>query len=175
LALFILSYYLVKSHSFAPKLSIHLLISSFGLLVFFLWIVLYPRTVIVNPTDANFPTGEKMRFYSIGRVARMVEPGKFTLPEGSRDYIFDFTCWRKIDKLQIDFGSLDGVFYVELYWFDKKLFQGIQQMELQTLSLSPPPCYRLRNTNLYRVHIYLKKISGTLSHTIPYHFSVRPI
>ena len=133
-----------------------------------IWVLLYPR-------NTSFPTGEKIAFYSLGRVARMVEPGKFDLPQDNRPYIFHFSSWRKINKLQIDFGSLEGEYYVEVKYFDQELFKGNTSRELRTVTLSEAPPYHLKNTHLYRISIYLENRSEVRTSAFPYHFSIIPL
>jgi hypothetical protein len=146
-----------------------------GIFAFFIWIVLYPRTVLLYPKKASFPSGEKITFYSLGRVAQMKEPGKFYLPEAKRHYIFYFTSWREAKEFQIEFGSLEGEYSVEIKLFDLELYKGKTAKELRTLSFSTPPRYRLKNTNLYRMSIYLERISEGSTRKYPYLFSILPI
>jgi len=174
LLLFGASYLVLKKHAFNTKFSFHLLFSLLGIFVFFIWIVLYPRIILLYPLKTPFPSGEKITFYSLGRVARMVEPGKFYLPEDNRPYVFYFTSWREIKKFQIDFGSLEGDYYVNIRLFDLELFQGKTGKEIKTLSLPSPPLYRLKNTNLYRLSIYLEKKSEVSTAKNPYLFSILP-
>lgn len=174
LLLFVAIYHVVKKHSFSFKFSFHILVSSLGILVFFLCIVLYPRTVLQYPRNTTFPSGQKITFYSLGRVARMIEPGKLYLPEDNRPYIFYFTSWRKIKKFQIDFGSFESDCDVEIKFFDFMLFQGNTAEEIKTIRFPSPPSYRLKNTNLYRISIYLEKKSGVLNSKNPYIFSILP-
>jgi len=174
LLLLIAVYLIVKKHSLALKLSFHLLFVFIGLLVFFVWIVFFPRTVLLSPVHTPFPSGEKMTFYSLGRVARMIEPGKFDLPEDNRAYVFDFTSWHKIKKFQIDFGSLEGNYYVEIRFFDLELFKGETKKEIKTLDVLSPPLYRVKNRNFYRVSIYLEKRSDVLTFENPYLLSILP-
>lgn len=173
--LFVALYLIIKKHSFPFKFSIHAVISLLGLIIFFLWIVLYPRPVLLYPRNTSFPTGEKITFYSLGRVARMVEPGKFDLPQDNRPYIFHFSSWRKINKFQIDFGSLEGEYYVQVKYFDQELFKGNTSRELRTVTLSEAPPYRLKNTHLYRISIYLENRSEVRTSAFPYHFSIIPL
>jgi len=171
---FIGIYIAVKKHNFQMKISHHLIIAGICILIIFFWLVLYPRTVLLYPTDTEFPSGEKIRFYSLGRVAQMIEPGIFHLPRDNRPYIFHFTSWRKIKEFRLDYGSKDGIFNVELRYFDQTLFTGDADFEIKTLHLPSPPAYKFRNTNLYRLSIYLKKKAGVIAFTKPFLFKIIP-
>jgi len=104
----------------------------------------------------------------------MIEPGKFHLPEDNRPYVFYFTSWRKIKKFQINFGSLEGNYYVEIKFFDLELFQGKTIQEIKTLDFPSQHLYRFKNTNLYRISIYLEKRSDVSTDKNPYLFSILP-
>jgi len=175
LFLFITLYIAVKKHDFRMKLPSHLLMISMGLLVVFFWLVLYPRTVLLYPTHTTYSSGQKITFYSLGREAKMVEPGIFHLPRDNRPYVFHFTSWREIKEFRIDFGSTEGTFDVNLSFFDYELYKGDTTPAVRTLYLPSPTSYRLKNTNLYRLSIYLKRKSGVISFSKPFLFSVLPL
>jgi hypothetical protein len=175
LVLFMASYLIVKRHKFSLKYSHHLVFAISGLFLFFFWIVLYPRTVLLYPTNTEFSSGHTATFYSLGRVARMVEPGKFVLPEDGRSYVFYFTSWREIDRFQIKFGSDGGEYAVDLKYFDEEFFRGTTNREVRSIILPSRPSYRLRNTNLYRISIFLEKKSGIPASENPYLFSISPV
>jgi hypothetical protein len=174
LLLLVASYLIIKKHSFAPKFTLHLLISSVGILIFFIWIVFYPRTTLIYPKHTLFPSGEKITFYSLSGMTQMIQPGKFHLAVDNRHYFFYFTSWREIKTIQIDFGSLKGEYYIDIGLFDLKLFQGKTIKEIRSLEFLSPPLYRFKNRNLYRISIYLERKSdvNTLKH--PYFFSILP-
>jgi hypothetical protein len=173
--LFIVFYVLCKKHNFPMKISLHLGIASIGILIVFFWLVLYPRTVLMYPRNTTYPTGEKITFYSLGRVAQMPEPGKFQLPRDNRAYVFHFTSWQKLEELRMDFGSTEGVFDVEIHLFDEVVFKGKTSKNIQTVQLPAPSFYRFKNTNLYRLSIQLRRKSGAIAFSKPYLFTIQPI
>ncbi len=173
--LFMGLYILCKKHNFPMKIGFHLGIASIGILIVFFWLVLYPRTVLMYPRNTTYPTGEKITFYSIGRVAQMPEPGKFQLPRDNRAYVFYFRSWKKLEELRIDFGSTEGVFDVDIQLFDQILFKGKTSKNIQSLQRPTPSFYRLKNTYLYRVSIRLRRRSGAIAFSKPYFFSIQPI
>lgn len=173
--LFMSFYIFCKKHDFRIKTSFHIVIASIGVLFVFFWLALYPRTVLLYPTNITFPSGPKIRFYSLGREAQMIEPGKFHFPRDKRAYVFYFHSWQQLKELRIDFGSTEGVFDVELHLFDEILFQGQTSHNIQTLQLPTPHFYRFKNTNLYRLSIHLERKSGAIAFTKPYLFSIQPI
>ncbi len=175
LVLFIGLYIALKKHDLRLNMSAHLVLAALGILLIFFWLVLFPRTVLLNPKNIQFPSGQKMTFYSIGRVAQMEEPGKFLLPRDNRAYIFHFTSWQKIKELILHFGSLEGTFEVEVRFFDVILFKGEIADRIVSLSFSSSSCYRFKNSNLYRLSIHLKKKSGTIAFSKPFLFSIQPI
>jgi len=175
LLVFIGIYIAVKKHNFQMKLSHHLIITGICIFIIFFWLVLFPRTVLLFPTDIEYPSGEKIRFYSLGRVAQMIEPGIFHLPRDNRPYTFHFTSWRKIEEFRMDFGSKDGIFDVELSFFDHILYKGETTQAIETLRFSPPSSYQYKNSNLYRLRIFLKRKSGVIAFSKPFLFSILPL
>lgn len=173
--LFMALYILSKKNDFRVNIPMHLGIASFGILVVFVWLVFYPRTVLLYPQRTTFPAGQKITFYSLGRVAQMKEPGKFQLPRDKRDYVFYFTSWQKLKDIKLDFGSPDGVFDVELHLFDEILFEGRTSWEHRTMRIPEPAFYRYKNTHLYRLSIHLERKEGAIAFSKPYALSLQPI
>lgn len=173
--LFMGLYILFKKHTFRMNTTFHLGIASSGILIVFFWLVLYPHTVLLYPKNTTYPAGQKITYYSLGRVARMVEPGKFHLPRDNRAYVFHFTSWQKLKEIRLEFGSSEGVFEVEMHLFDEILFKGETSHNIATLQLPAPGSYRLKNTNLYRLSIHLIRKSGAIAFSKPYLFSIQPI
>jgi hypothetical protein len=142
--------------------------------VFFLAFVWFPRTPLLGPVNTAFPTGERLTFHSMSRVARQVEPGRFLLPEDGRAYVFSFTSWRRLEELRFEFGSGAGAYEVEVDYFDQPLFGGGTDREFRTLDLPAPPPYRLKGAYLYMVTIRLDKKSGSGTAETPYLFRIVP-
>jgi hypothetical protein len=153
----------------------HLAFCGVGLFVFFLWFVLYPRLTLLYPKNTTYPSGQKVTFYALGQVVRMTEPGRFRIPSDGREYVFHFTSWRKIDEITLDFGSLEGDYYVEVRCFDLDLFRGETSREIRTLTLTQPEHYAHRQTHLYRFSIYLERRSSVSISRYPYRFSLTPV
>jgi len=142
--------------------------------VYFLGFVGFPRTPLLGPVNTAFPSGEKITFYSMSRVARQVEPGRFLLPEDGRAYVFSFTSRRRLEDLRFEFGSGSGAYEVEVDYFDQPLFAGRTDGEFRTLDLPSPPPYRLKGAHLYQVTIRLDKESGPGTAEAPYLFRIVP-
>jgi hypothetical protein len=64
---------------------------------------------------------------------------------------------------------------VELHLFDEILFKGQTSHDIQAFQLPDPSFYRFKNTNLYRLSVYLKRKSGAIAFSKPYLFSIQPI
>lgn len=175
LLLFIGAYIGVKKHSFSLRFGHHVSLACGGMVLFFVWMVLYPRPVLLYPVKASYPSGERVTFYALSRVGRMVEPGRFLLREDNRSYVFYFTSWREVQKFEVELGSLAGDYSVELSLFDEKKFMGRTEREVKTLSLAFPARYRLKNSNLYRITIHLERLSEVSTPENPYLFSIRPV
>ncbi|MDH5203898.1 MAG: hypothetical protein OEW69_11680 [Nitrospirota bacterium] len=146
-----------------------------GLAVIFFWLVLYPRVILLFPVQAAYSSGEKISFYNLGSYTRMKEPGKFEILLDSLFLDMNFTSWREIENLEIEFGSLKGEYRIRLRFFEEELFDGIVSRELRTLFHPSPSSYHYKNTNLYRLRVDLENLSDTDTAKDPFHLSIRPI
>jgi hypothetical protein len=172
--LFILTYILIRKHTFPIKYSHFLSGTMIGLGVFILWFVFYPRAVIVDPQHITYLSGEKITLYAHSRSARMTSPGVFDLIEDNRLYSFYFSSRRKIPDLRLDFGSERGIYRAEIKYFDKTIFLGEIKTEIRTLNFPPVPPYSLHNQNLYQISIFLENKSNVDTSASPFRFSILP-
>jgi hypothetical protein len=176
LAVFVLVYALARrpSRDLSFRWRTHVLFAAAGGTLFFFWFVIFPRTILSNPVNTAFPSGERLRFYSMSRIARQVEPGRFLLPEDGRAYVFTFTSRRKIGKLRFEFGSKAGDYDVGLTYFDLPLIEGRTSGEVRSLDLPSPPAYKYKNAYLYFVTLRLGKGAGVRTIENPYLFRLVP-
>ena len=148
-----------------------------GLGVFFVWFVLFPRTTLLFPVNAAYSSGERIAFYDLGRHVQMKdnEPGRFTITKDVHAMDLPFTSWRKLDNLEIQFGSSEGVYRVDLRFFDREIFSGIVSREMKTAAVSSPPSYPFKNTNLYLLSIAIKNLSYIDTAENPFLLIVQPV
>jgi hypothetical protein len=148
-----------------------------GTAVFFLWFVLFPRMVLLFPVHAAYPTGDKISFYDLGRDVKMKEnePGRFIITKDNHRLDLFFTSWRKIESLQVDFGSTKGDYRVVLEFFDEKIYEGVVSEEVKSLLLPSPHSYRYRHTNLYLLSIEIENRSGISTAEFPFLLTVLPV
>jgi hypothetical protein len=172
--LFIVAYKLVPPRPFSLKFRHHQVLTALGLLLFFAWFVFYPREFLVRPLKVAYPSGDKLMFYNLSRVARMSDPGRFSLLEDNRDYLFYFATWKGIDQLKVDFGSDYGDYALGLAFFDEPAFKTETRREVKTRLIDKPPTYRWKNLNLYRMTIRLDRISDVRTGINPYLFAIQP-
>lgn len=145
-----------------------------GLLLLFVWFSLFPQFTLLNPVNVGYDTGEKITFYSLERHQQMRGPGKFLLSKDVHTYIFNFTSWRELKDITIDFGSLDGTFLATLKLFDSTLFEGETSKEMKTLRIPAPAAYRYKKTNLYQIRLELTNMSEFSTADKPYLFTIHP-
>jgi len=172
---FLLLYLAAGKHDFRVPHAGLLALLSAGILVLFFWLAFYPRVVLLQPERVTFSSGEKLTFYSLGRVARMSEPGVFHLPRDGRSYTFYFTSWRPLRELRMEHGSGHGEFAAEVRFFDLELFKGRVSHDAATLRVTRPPAYRFKRTNLYRLSLFIKKKSGVIAEKKPYRLVLQPL
>jgi hypothetical protein len=140
--LFIMGYAYKKSLYLSKHLSNPAILAMTSLLALFLLFSLYPSTALISPVKANYSPSKTIGFYSLDRFSKMRNPGEFHLSKSSYEYIFRFTSWRRIEKLRLKFGAVDGEHYVKIKLFDTTLFEGNTSDEIRTIFATTPPRYR---------------------------------
>jgi len=171
-ALLIGAYLIAKKRTVILRVSIHTLLACAGVAVFFVWIVLYPRLVLRQPTYTALGPGKKVTFYSLSRAARMVEPGRFRLREDGRSYRFYMTTEQPVEELRISLGSTQGDYDYSISLFDEVLVRGQTVGEIQELTLPGPPRYRLGKESFYTIILELGKDARIRPELNPYLFSL---
>ena len=166
----------LKKMSSPPRTFLSPLVTMCGMAVFFLWFALFPRTVLLFPTKAAYSSGERISYYDLGRHVQMKEdePGRFTITKDDHSLDLHFTSWRKVENLQLEFGSSAGTYQVGLRLFDQELYDGTIDQEMKTLVLSSPPFYRYKNSNLYRLSIEIENLSAISTAENPFLLILTP-
>jgi hypothetical protein len=152
----------------------HAAFALIGGVLFFFGFVLYPRTVLYAPQRTGLPSGRSLTFYSMSRVVRQPEPGRFLLPEGGRDYVFAFSSARRLARLRLEFGSETADGPLALDYFDAPVFQGRTVRKMNSLVLDLPPAYAYRGEWLYFVTVRLGELKSGVSAATPLQFRIDP-
>ncbi len=141
-----------------------------GGIVFFFGFILYPRTVLYAPQQTAFPGGGSLTFYSMSRVVRQPEPGRFLLPDGGRNYVFTFSSTQKLARLGLEFGSetADGPMVLE--YFDAPVFKGMTARETRSIALEDPPAYAYHGEWLYFLTVKMGELRTGVSAASPFRF-----
>ena len=148
-----------------------------GLSVFFLWFVLFPRTVLISPVRAAYSSGERISFFDLGPHVQMKEdePGRFTITKDNHTLDLYFTSWRELEDLEVEFGPEEGEYHVKLEFFDDEVFSGIVSKEMKSRVWRSPRFYRFKNVNLYRVRIEIRNLSDIPTAENPFLFILHPV
>jgi hypothetical protein len=173
IVLFVLGYLYKKDRFLNTRIRAAPVFAFLGFIILFYWLVLFPRTVLIHPQKANYPTGEKLTFYSLSRSADMRQAGEFRLSYDNRSYQFFFTSWRQIKRLGVGFRSLDGQHKIECYYFDRMFFNGLSSGQKQSKWITDLAHYSYKNTHLYMLEIKTNRISADSPRT-PLIFSIDP-
>jgi hypothetical protein len=166
------AYLIAKKRTVILRASTHTLLACAGVAVFFVWIVLYPRLVLRQPTYTALGPGKKVTFYSLSRSARMIEPGRFRLREDGRSYRFYMTTEQPVEELRVSLGSTQGDYDYSISLFDEVLVQDKTVREIQELRLPRPPRYRLGRESFYTIILELGKDARIRPELNPYLFSL---
>jgi hypothetical protein len=166
------AYVVTKRRPLTLRASTHILLACAGVGVFFVWVVLYPRLVLRQPTYTALGEGKRVTFYSLSRSARMAEPGRFRLREEGRSYRFYMTTEQPIDELRVSLGSTQGEYDYSVSLFDEVTASGRTVKEIQDLSLSGPPRYKLGKKSFYTIILEVGKDPRIPMELNPYLFSL---
>jgi len=142
-------------------------------LIFF-WLGMFPRPILMNPTRVEYPSGTKLTFYSLSRVALPSGPGRFLLPEDGRSFIFSFQSLKPLADLRFDFGSEASEDNVEVRYFDQAAYVGRTQNRMRAIQIPARPAYRFKTTWLYWVTITVNRTAGPKPADSPYVFAILP-
>ncbi|MDH4198100.1 MAG: hypothetical protein OEW05_11865, partial [Candidatus Aminicenantes bacterium] len=104
-ALFIAGYFAARERKKDTRTATPLVFALAAVALIFVWLGMFPRPVLMNPTRVHYPSGVDLTFYSLSRVARQTDPGRFLLPQDGRSYIFTFQSLEPLADLRFDFGS----------------------------------------------------------------------
>lgn len=172
---FAAAYLFVPQHRFSLTFGRHQTLIAAGLALFFLWFCFFPRTILYSPRKVDLPSGEKLTFYSLSRVAKVKDGGGFALLEDNRDYLFFFATGKPIDQLKTEFGSMQGDYDLTLGFFDAPPFSESTRREMKEKTFDTPPAYRWNGASLYRLVFHLEKKSNVRTGVNPYALSLQPL
>jgi hypothetical protein len=170
--LLVATYAVSKKRPFSLRPSLRILWVCVGLGVFFVWLVLFPRLVLRQPTPAGLGPGKRVTFYSLSRSAKMTEPGKFALREDGRSYRFYLTTERPIGELRLSLGSTEGVYDFSVSLFDEVLVRGRTAREIQTFRYPGLLRYKLGKESFYTFVLELGKDPSVRADQNPYIFNI---
>jgi hypothetical protein len=174
LVLFLVIYIIYQGGRRLPDLRRHVVAVFLALSLLFIGFVLYPRTVLLYPVNTEYPGGQKLTFYALGRVARMTESGRFRITADKRAFVFHFTSWRKLNALELEIGSEEGDYFVAAHLFDREVFRDQISSGMKALNIAEPEFYRYKKAYLYRITLYLERRSAVSIVQSPFVFSVIP-
>jgi hypothetical protein len=171
-ALWIAVYAISKKRPFTMRAHVRTLLVCAGLGGFFVWLVLYPRLILRQPTYTGFGPGKRVTFYSLSRSARMTEPGEFALREDGRSYRFYMTTEQPIEELRLSLGSLQGTYDFSVSLFDEVLVRGRTVGEIREFKWAGLPRYKLGKESFYTFVLELGKDPDVRADLIPFLFNI---
>jgi len=173
-ALFIFVFALVRPADKRMRFGGHAAAALVLLAGFFAMYVYFPRAVLMNPKPVELAGGESWTFYSLSRVAKMNGPAKFEILQDNRSYDFYFASERAMEKIDVDFGSVEGDYTLRLNMADTPIFAVTTRREVMTRTIESPPAYPWKGRHLYRMTIQLDRKSDVRTNVTPYLFALRP-
>lgn len=141
-------------------------------LFFILLFSIFPQETLLFPKDVAYPTGAKIRFYSLPSSLKMTSPGEFLIRKANREYYFYFTSWRKLKSLKIIIQD-QGDYRYRISLFDEIIYDGeSKRLKYNQINYSNPPYYRYKNSHLYLVILQVE--SEVITNNILCSFKIMP-
>ncbi len=173
-ALFVAGYFAARERKKDTRPATPLVFALAAVVLIFYWLGMFPRPILFNPTRVHYPSGIDLTYYSLSRVARQTEPGRFLLPQDGRSYIFTFQALEPLRDLRFDFGSEASEDRVEIRYFDRTAYVGRTAKRTKAVQIPARPAYRYKRTWLYWVTITVDRTAGPRPAESPYMFSILP-
>jgi len=173
-ALFIAGYFVARERKKDTRPATPVLFALAAVVLIFIWLGMFPRPILMNPARVHYPSGIDLTYYSLSRVARQTEPGRFLLPQDGRSYIFTFQTLEPLSELRFDFGSEASVDKVEIRYFDQTAYVGRTARRMKAIQIPARPAYKFKTTWLYWVTIAVERTEGPPPAESPYIFSLLP-
>ena len=173
-ALFVVGYFVARERKKDTRPVTPVAFALGAVVLIFTWLGMFPRPILMNPTRVDYPSGVELTFYSLSRVARQTEPGRFLLPQDGRSYIFMFQSLEPLADLRFDFGSEASENRVEIRYFDQTAYVGRTANRMKSVQIPARPAYKFRTTWLYWVTITVERTAGPRPAESPYIFSLLP-
>lgn len=141
---------------------------------FFLW-ALFPRSPLYPVKTVEYSSRSALGFYtfSTGKGAIAKESGDFYL-HLEKPYRFVFGSRRKLERLEVRFGSDKGEYDLEIRQFDLPFWRGKTSREVKTVDFEPAAAYRFKRLFLYEIGLRLKHHSDESMLLEPFLFQVIP-
>lgn len=140
----------------------------------FFW-VLYPQQALYPSHVIRYSPQKELGFYlfPLRKDVVVKKEAEFYLHK-DRPYRFLFASKKELEKILINFGSKDGNYEAELYFFDLPVFKGKTNREIKELVIKPEHFYKKGNLYLYEIKLNLKQNSNELMLRFPYSIKIFP-
>ncbi len=140
----------------------------------FLWVI-YPQQALYPSHVVRYSPQKELGFYlfPLRKDVVVKKEAEFYLHK-DRSYRFLFASNRELEKILINFGSLEGIYQAEIYFFDLPVFEGKTNEEIEELVIRPEHYYKKGNLFLYEIKLKLNQKSNESMLRFPYFIKIFP-
>ncbi|MFC2156730.1 hypothetical protein ACFLT9_02715 [Acidobacteriota bacterium] len=163
-----------KRPPFSPKLKKSMIFGSLILLIFLG--AAFPRTALYPTRVIKYSEQTSMGYY-MGPMGKGVIAHRAAELYFHRDgaYRILFSSRKKLEKVLVKFGSLDGEYEIRFSVFDLPPFEGSTRGEIIERPFTITADYPFKWLHLYEINVHIRQISSELMLRKPFFFQIIPL
>jgi hypothetical protein len=169
-------YALVKK-KFELKASFYYGFAGVVLVCSFLMWSLYPLPSLYPAQTLRYSPQMALGFYlfPMGKGVVVKENRQEFFLHRENEYRILFSSRRKLEHIQLAFGSDKGEYETRMSFFDMPFYQGKTSFETREVILNPETFYPFKNLYLYEINLDITKHTSESMLIDPYYFKIIPL
>jgi len=169
--------YAIVKKKFEIKTSFYYVFASVVLGFAFLMWSLYPLPSLYPSRTFRYSPQMALGFYlsPMGKGVVVKDNKQEFYLHRENDYKILFSSRRKLEHIQLAFGSDKGEYETRISFFDMPFFKGRTSFETSDVPLSPETFYPYKNLFLYEINLNLRKNSSESMLLDPYYLKITPV
>jgi hypothetical protein len=142
---------------------------------FLMW-SLYPMPALYPSQTLRYSPQMALGFYlhPMGKGVVVKENTQEFYLHRENDYKILFSSRRKLENIQLAFGSDKGEYETRISFFDMPFYQGKTSYETREVTLRPETFYPFKNLYLYEINLNIKKNTSESMLIDPYYLKITP-
>jgi hypothetical protein len=143
---------------------------------FLMW-SLYPLPSLYPSQTFRYSPQMALGFYlyPMGKGVVVKENTQEFYLHRENDYKILFSSRRKLERIQLAFGSDRGEYETRISFFDMPFYQGKTSYEKREVTLRPKTFSPFKSLYLYEINLNIKKKTSESMLIDPYYFKITPV